>query len=241
MKRTPVALCLALLFPLSGTAHAHAGPSCVTIQVPAPNSPFAYAQANLTGLRYALSAWNEGAAFDRENKDLAPADLVVALMRHTKQSSDAYTCASQVVSPYLKSADRAGIGSAAGYVVAVYDRHLRLNDLLLESLRSLSDSADLAKLAAVISTVQVERSKAWADLSRAITLSVMFLLDRTKMGPDGNLNTILLTRAESDKLLLQMREDFPGVATASPATATPTWLASYYYAFLKRPLKRARG
>jgi hypothetical protein len=234
-----LAVVAAVLIPLTGEAHAQTAPSCFTNHLPSPNSPYAYAEANLIGLRYALSAWSEGTAFDQEKDGLAPTNLMVAMMRHTKQASEAYACASQVVLSYQKSSDKEGVGAAAGFVVAIYDQHRRLNDLFLESLRSLSGTTDMVKLADVLSTLQVERGKTWTDLTRAITLSVMLLMDRTKTGPDGNLNAILLTRVQSDRLLAQIQEDFPGVASASTGASTPTRLANLYYGFLKRPLKRA--
>jgi hypothetical protein len=232
---------LAVLLLVASRGQAQSPPSCSDLHVPTLDSQAAFIEASLIGLRYAQSAWNEGAAFDREKEGLAPTNLLIAMMRHTKLSSEAYACASQLLAKYENSANKTAIGFPAQAMTSIYKQHQRLNDTLLQMLRSLPDTSttNSSRLADGISTLQVERGKLWTDLTRAVTLSAMLLIDQSKVGSDGNLNAILLTKAESDRLIKRIEEDFPDVGSDASSTPTPARLAGLYHQFLKRPYARA--
>jgi hypothetical protein len=162
-------------------------------------------------------------------------------MRHTKSATEAYACAAQVISPYVKSQDSDMIATPARFEVAEYVQHIRLNDQFLAVLRSLSGANDPTTLADALSTLEVERGKAWTGLTQATTLVAMGLIDVTKTSPGGNLDSLLITCAERQQLLSRLLEWFPDLKDkANSATLpTPTRLASLYYTLLTKGYKCA--
>jgi hypothetical protein len=164
------------------------------------------------------------------------------MMRHTKNASDAYTCAGLALEPYKKSHDEKMIGFTADFEVAVYKQHRFLNDTFLDTLRKLPTlSGQQTKLADIISTIEVERKKLWKDLIKGTTLTLIGLLDQTKPGKGDVLDTLVITRAERQKLLDRILQSFPEVKVEGEnMNATePVHNARLYYQFLLRPYRCA--
>jgi hypothetical protein len=176
-----------------------------------PDSKYSFAQATLIALVHAREAWQEAADFQAEQKpDDDPQTSLIGMMRHTKNASDAYTCAGLALEPYKKSHDEKMIGFTADFEVAVYKQHRFLNDTFLDTLRKLPTlSGQQTKLADIISTIEVERKKLWKDLIKGTTLTLIGLLDQTKPGKGDVLDTLVITRAERQKLLDRILQSFP--------------------------------
>jgi hypothetical protein len=144
--------------------------------------------------------------------------------------------------PYKKSHDEKMIGFTADFEVAVYKQHRFLNDAFLETLRKLPTlSGQQTKLADILSSIEVERKKVWNDLVKGTTLTLIGLLDQTKPGKGDVLDTIVITRAERQKLLDRVLESFPEVKGEGEHmdTTEPVRNARLYYQFLLRPYKCA--
>ena len=166
--------------------------------------------------------------------DRAGPGVRAALDRHPG-ANEAYACAEQVLTPYRGSADKEIIATAAEFMTVVYRQHQKLNDSLLELLRTLG-SGTPGQLADTISTLEVERGKLWNDLIKGATLCGLGLLDKSRTGVDGNINAIVLTRAERASLLDRIGKTFPAVSDAlsRPETPTPTKIAALYRTVLMK-------
>lgn len=235
---------LSVELTLSATVKADAEqrtvPSCSYLHQARPDSKYAFTQGSLIALSYARSVSREIEAFEVERKaETNPHRLLVATMRHIKSASESYACAEMVLEPYKKSADQDTTGLTAKYAAGVYRQHIRLNDQFLDLLRNMPDES--AKRADVISTIQVERGKLWNDLIKATTLTLLGLVDQSKTGKDGTLQTLVITRAERKELLDRLLRAFPEVKTqVGKADASDLmFIASLYYEFLTKPYKGA--
>src|SRR2546427_1685350 len=222
---------------------AQTGPSCSYLHTARPDSSYAFAQASLIALSYAKSAGLEAEAFEAERKaESNPQTLLIAMMRHTKTASDSYACAEIVLEPYKKSPDQTMIGLTADFAASVYRQHRRLNDQFLDLLRSLPDLSDQpTKRADAISTIEVERGKLWNDLIKATTLTLLGLLDQSKTGKDGTLQTLVITKAERKELLDRLLRAFPEVKAQGhkPGASDLMFIASLYDQFLAGQYKSA--
>jgi len=226
-------------------AKAQTPPSCPYLHDAKPESKYAFTQATVIGLSYARAALRESEAFEAERRTLTNAQaLLTAMMRVTKSSSGDYACAEIVVEPYKKSSDQKMIGTTAEYLAVIYRQHRRLNDQFLDLLKNLPDASQQpAKLADVLSTLEVERGKVWIDLRKASTLTLLGLLDSSKADKDGKLRTLLITRAERKELLERLSRAFPEAKRKTeadkPNTPELIFIASLYHDFLTKPYKCA--
>ncbi len=245
-RRAPLLLAFYLLISAAAIPNAHAeqtAPSCFHLHNARPDSKYAFTQASLIALSYARSAWREAEAFEAERKgENNPQTLLIAMMRHIKASSESHACAEMVLEPYKQSADQKMIGSTAAFMARIYGQHRTLNELFLDLLRKLPDLSDQpTKLADIVSTIEVERGKVWNDLIKATTLTLLGLLDQTKTGKDGTLQTLVITRAERRELLDRLLRAFPEVKVQGhkQGTSDPMFIASLYDQFLTKPYKCA--
>jgi len=241
---------VALMLPATA-ARAQTRVSCPYLHEAKPESKYAFTQATVIGLSYARVALHETEALEAERRAMNNAPtmsnaqtLLTAMMRATKSVSGAYTCAEMVLEPYKKSLDQKMIGTTAEYLAAVYGQHRRLNDQFLDLLKNLPDASQQpTKLADVISTIEVEREKLWIDLRKASTLTLLGLLDSSRLDKDGKLRTLLITRAERTELLERLLRAFPEVKKRSevdkPGTHELIFIASLYQQFLTNPYKCA--
>jgi hypothetical protein len=230
---------IVLLLGVATAAAQQTVPSCPYPHAARPDSKAAFTEASILALAYARSAWEEGPAFEAEQRTIDnPISLLTAMMRHTKSASEAYTCAELIVAPYRKSVDQEMTGFTADFVATVYAQHRKLNDQFLDVLRKLSSANDPGQLADALSTLEVERGKLWTDLTKATGLAAMGLMDRKRTNAEGNLNALVITRAEKRALLNQLVDKFPELKNPSQGDLpTPTRLAGLYYTFLMRNLK----
>jgi hypothetical protein len=231
-----IMVCFALI---AYRAVAQSPPSCENFQQPKPDSKFAFTQASLIGLTYALAAVLEADAFQAEqNHETNTLTLLTAMMRHTKVASNAYACAEKALEPYRKSRDQKMIGFTSNFEVQVYKQHRALNDAFLDMLRKLPDlSNQPTNVADVISEIEVERGKLWDDLTQGATLTLLGLVDQNKPDGNGKLNTLVITRAERRELIDGILRSFPRVnaKTNAPDAPKPEQIASLYYLFLTKP------
>jgi len=208
-----------------------------------PDSKYSFTQATLIALFYARSAWRESEAFEAERKvatNQQALTLLTLMMRHTKTASESFACADMVLEPYKNSPDQKMIGHTADVMAAVYRQHIRLNDQFLDLLRNLPDPSGPTKQADVISTIEVERGKLWDDLTKATTLTLLGLVDQSKTGKDGTLQTLVITRAERKELLGGLVQAFPEAkAPDRPGSPPVTFIAGLYHLFLTKPYKSA--
>ena len=248
MKTLARALLVVILvgLMLSATARADAGqtaPSCSYLHTARPDSAYAFTQASLIALSYAKSAGLEAEAFEAERKaESNPQTLLIAMMRHTKTVSESYACAEMVLEPYKKSTDQKMIAPTADWASRIYRQHIKLNDQFLDLLRNLPDlSNQPAKRADTISTIEVERGKLGNDLIKATTLTLLGLVDQSKTGKDGTLQTLVITRAERKELLDRLSRTFPKVKEQADKASTSDlmFMAGLYYQFLTKPYRSA--
>jgi len=85
----------------------------------------------------------------------------------------------------------------------------------------------------------VERGKLGNDLIKATTLTLLGLVDQSKTGKDGTLQTLVITRAERKELLDRLLRTFPKVKGERDMPGTPDLMftAGLYYQFLTKPYK----
>ena len=222
------------------TAHAQTPPSCAYLHSPQIESRYAFTQASVIGLKYALMSWNGATAFEKEKDGLAPVNSLVAMMRLTKTSADAFACAEMVIPPYVESRDKETTGFIAKFLVTVYRAHKGLDAQLLALLRSLSNDTSSGVLADRIWTPTSESA---ADITAAANSATYISTNLFQSGlkrPGAN-GAVAATSWSSptSSTVIQSREPTWRPFCIHPRNAAMIWVQSPIPA--RAPVRAAAG
>jgi hypothetical protein len=222
MQSKHVLLCILISFApalctsQSRDSKAEALASCAISLEPAQLTPYGFAKAVLGSLWYARNAaerGNEIKQFGKETDNYF--SWMTAMMRINKTSTNDFICAKKTVRPFLAKEAGEDTNTTAEFFIITYDQHIDINDRLLDVLKKL-DSTKQSDLMDQISTLQVERGQRWSDLVQPTTLALMLLIDQKHTDAKGNVDRLVVTKAQKESLLGWANEHFPEFKNGTP-------------------------
>jgi hypothetical protein len=170
-----------------------------------------------------------------QNEENAFASLT-AMMRSTKVSTNDFICAKKMIEGYTSpkthlagttASQENSIRTAAKFALMVYDQHIDINHRMLDLLKKLSPTSNVAEISDQISTLQVERGQRWADLVTPSGLALMLLVDQRPTDDKGNFiktsdpsvgstKRLIISKQQKKELLDWLNDHFTELGDGTP-------------------------
>lgn len=205
--------------------------ACANPLASEPLTPYGFAKATLVSLWNARNA--AGHDVQKETKDAKDFfSLTMGMMRIAKMSTNDFICAKRSVKPFNVKQTGENIQTAAQFLLMVYDQHISINQRLIDLLKK-TDTITQAEFMDQLSTLQVERDQRWSDLVQPVQLTLMQLMDENHTDKSGNIDRLLVTKAEKQAILSWANEHFPELKDGTPKDkwSDPTKTAQLYFVF----------
>ena len=194
------------------------------------STEFGFAKAALVSLWYARNSMELGSEAKQVGQEAqSQLGFLTAMMRITKQSTDYYVCAKRAVSVFTDSKNE-GIATASEFLALVYDSHILINERTLDLLGKMSELSQTA-IADRLSTLQVDRGRAHADMIPPVEMGLLALVDMNRP-ENGKATRLNITKAQKETLMKWATDHFPEHGKPTEKWSDPAKTAHLYFNLL---------
>jgi hypothetical protein len=189
-----------------------------------------FAKATIMSLWFAKAAGEHSAEFKQAAKESNATSYLIEIMSTVKRSTNEFVCAKRAITPFrdIRNSDANSqyvdsIRTAARFMAGVYDKHIDINQQLLNLFKKLGTneqefvaSVQSTEFADRISTLQVEREQQWDELIHPAEIAGMLLIDMNRADKNGHAVFLVITKEQKRALLDLENEHFPEFRNGTP-------------------------